>query len=199
MEYFFRGAGNLIHWHVGAARALQWIHSDFQKATFKGISSGGVVATLLACNICIERVMILFEYILPLYKAYYLSRYPQFSSCFRILLYFLLDNFFRFHLVHLVLKRIVTNELVHSHCNGRLTIVTFSLTQACVLERNEWQSANHLIEWIMAGMSIPITSPPRFLEGQYLMDAYEKNPARFNHKIPVLKKLKPVDINPSKI
>jgi putative transposase len=30
---------------------------------------------------------------------------------------------------------------------------------------------------------------------QVLMDAYEKNPARFNHKIPVLKKLNPVYIN----
>jgi putative transposase len=29
-----------------------------------------------------------------------------------------------------------------------------------------------------------------------LMDAYEKNPARFNYKIPVLKKLRPVYINP---
>ena len=29
-----------------------------------------------------------------------------------------------------------------------------------------------------------------------LMDAYEKNPARFNHKMPVLKKLRPVYINP---
>jgi hypothetical protein len=32
-----------------------------------------------------------------------------------------------------------------------------------------------------------------------LMDAYEKTPVRFNHKIPVLKKLKPVYINPPKI
>ncbi|MEO8964323.1 MAG: IS3 family transposase [Gammaproteobacteria bacterium] len=32
-----------------------------------------------------------------------------------------------------------------------------------------------------------------------LMDSYEKNPARFNHKIPVLKKLRPVYINPPKI
>lgn len=31
-----------------------------------------------------------------------------------------------------------------------------------------------------------------------LLDAYEKNPARFNHKVPVLKKLKPVYINPPK-
>ncbi len=32
-----------------------------------------------------------------------------------------------------------------------------------------------------------------------LMDAYEKNPARFNYKIPVLKKLRSVYINPPKI
>lgn len=31
-----------------------------------------------------------------------------------------------------------------------------------------------------------------------LLQAYEKNPARFNHKIPTLKKLKPVYINPPK-
>lgn len=31
-----------------------------------------------------------------------------------------------------------------------------------------------------------------------LLDAFEKNPARFNHKIPILKKLKPVYINPPK-
>ncbi len=34
---------------------------------------------------------------------------------------------------------------------------------------------------------------------QVLMDEYEKNPARFNHKKPVLRKLKPVYINPPKI
>jgi hypothetical protein len=34
---------------------------------------------------------------------------------------------------------------------------------------------------------------------QVLIDAYDKNPARFNHKIPVLKKLRPVYINPSKM
>lgn len=34
---------------------------------------------------------------------------------------------------------------------------------------------------------------------QVLSDAYEKNPARFNHKRPILKKLKPVYINPPKI
>ena len=33
---------------------------------------------------------------------------------------------------------------------------------------------------------------------QVLMDAYTKNPARFNNKIPTLKKLKPVYINPPK-
>jgi transposase InsO family protein len=33
---------------------------------------------------------------------------------------------------------------------------------------------------------------------QVLLSAYEKNPARFNHKIPTLKKLKPVYINPPK-
>ena len=32
-----------------------------------------------------------------------------------------------------------------------------------------------------------------------LLQAYEKNPARFNHKMPTLKKLKPVYINPPKI
>lgn len=32
-----------------------------------------------------------------------------------------------------------------------------------------------------------------------LMDAYEKNPTRFNHKIPLLKKLRPAYINPPKI
>ena len=32
-----------------------------------------------------------------------------------------------------------------------------------------------------------------------LLQAYEKNPARFNHKIPTLKKLKSVYINPPKI
>ena len=34
---------------------------------------------------------------------------------------------------------------------------------------------------------------------QVLLKAFEKNPARFNHKIPTLKKLKPVYINPPKI
>ena len=34
---------------------------------------------------------------------------------------------------------------------------------------------------------------------EVLLDAYEKNPARFNHKLPALKKLKPVYINPPKI
>ena len=34
---------------------------------------------------------------------------------------------------------------------------------------------------------------------QVLLQAYEKNPARFNHKMPALKKLKPVYINPPKI
>jgi putative transposase len=33
---------------------------------------------------------------------------------------------------------------------------------------------------------------------QVLLSVYEKNPARFNHKIPTLKKLKPVYINPPK-
>lgn len=32
-----------------------------------------------------------------------------------------------------------------------------------------------------------------------LLQAYEKNPTRFNHKIPTLKKLKPVYINPPKV
>ncbi len=31
-----------------------------------------------------------------------------------------------------------------------------------------------------------------------LLEAYEKNPARFNKKIPAIKKLKPVYINPPK-
>lgn len=31
---------------------------------------------------------------------------------------------------------------------------------------------------------------------QVLLKAYEENPARFNHKKPLLKKLKPVYINP---
>jgi hypothetical protein len=34
---------------------------------------------------------------------------------------------------------------------------------------------------------------------QVLLDAYKKNPARFNHKLPILKKLKSVYINPPKI
>ncbi|MDP1574426.1 MAG: hypothetical protein Q8L78_05795 [Coxiellaceae bacterium] len=34
---------------------------------------------------------------------------------------------------------------------------------------------------------------------QVLLRVYEKNPARFNHKIPALKKLKPAYINPPKI
>ncbi|HSW75477.1 MAG TPA: IS3 family transposase [Candidatus Saccharimonadales bacterium] len=34
---------------------------------------------------------------------------------------------------------------------------------------------------------------------QVLLNVYDKNPARFNHKIPTLKKLKPVYINPPKI
>jgi len=34
---------------------------------------------------------------------------------------------------------------------------------------------------------------------QVLMGNYEKNPARFNNQKPVLKKLKPVYINPPKI
>ena len=32
-----------------------------------------------------------------------------------------------------------------------------------------------------------------------LLQAYDKNPARFNKKIPTLKKLRPVYINPPKI
>ena len=169
MEIFFRGGANLYYFQVGAWIALARFLNLDTTTRLKGISSGALIATLIACNLPLLKTLFYFERLVHVWKGMCCS--SSSSLWISFLKWHLFDCFYRYSMVKYLLPRLINDEMA-CQCSGRLTIVVFSLSDMRVIERNQWNSASQLCEWILASMATPFTSLPRCVEGRWLMDAY---------------------------
>lgn len=161
-QIMFRGAGLLFPYYLGLYHMLQRVGATRKMTKMRGMSSGAVVAVSLMCQLPCLHMLICFERWVQEWS--YRRRWNQWQRlwCHLYLRWYFVGKFILHH---------VPNDVARS-CSGRLTIVAFSVLDCRIVENNQWRDTRHLVEWVWASMALPLTSGPRYLDGQWLMDPY---------------------------
>lgn len=161
-EICFRGAGLMFPFYLGLYRGLERFSLHHNFIRMRGISSGAVVAASLMCNIPCLHLLLWFEILIKRWAEH--RRFTSFQTLFWNL-------HLRWYFIGKFFLHFVPDDVARS-CSNRLSIVAFSVTECKVIENNQWRNTKHLVEWIWAAMALPFTSPPRWVDGKLLMDAY---------------------------
>ena len=164
-EICFRGAGVLFPFYLGICAVMKRLGRRFE--ILRGMSSGALVATFVACDLPLEKLLIRFQRFLWWYKTSHGSD----SHWKRVLKAVVLDLKYRHQILPRVMRALISDDQARA-CSGRLSVVAFSLTDLRVIENNQWRDTQHLIDWVLASMAIPCTSLPRHVDGHWLMDPY---------------------------
>lgn len=157
----FRGAGTYAYYYVGACEVLQSMlkHSSLSRFAFEGISSGALVATLMALNWDIVQVFEQFEDMVDKQRTQLRSKWWGLGR----FLYPWQEATARVQVVEQYMRNRLTDEQVRA-LNGRLTIAVYDLWRAQPVANSQWRSVNHLMSWLLASMSIPfVTGSPRWI------------------------------------
>ena len=189
----FRGAGNLAYFHAGVWKGIMdtpYLYNLFKDCKLGGISSGALIATLIATNIPLEIAIRRFHKRLALYKAEYnnnnnnsnngnnkvVGSFATFTKIRYVLMYLfkmIIEPFLKCR-IECQTRFLIFGDFLREHItdtdvctinkNGRLSIAVFSFNTMSVIWNDRWHNLEHIIEWLHASMSIPfITSGPRIV------------------------------------
>lgn len=175
----FRGAGLLAFYFFGTWKTVCDV-PDLQKlfgydaCVLRGISSGSLVATMIADEIPFEVAVRTFHEHLRQEQQEHPQAKDSRSSLF---LRWGRECRVRFGIVAPFVRSLVLPEHL-PRLQGRLSIAVFSFRVMAVICNDRWRDIDHLIEWLLAAMTIPfITSWPRTVttfegETHLAMDAF---------------------------
>ena len=178
----FRGAGTYAYYYVGACEVLQVMlkRDSLGQLGFEGISSGALMATLMALNVDITRVFEHFEEMVERKRARLAAQWFGLGR----FLYPWPEARARVQVVEEYIQRNVSDEQARA-LSGRLTIAVYDVLRARPVANSQWRSVKHLLSWLLASMSIPfVTGLPRWISspGDVRPDTQQQVPSRRRNK-----------------
>ena len=184
----FRGAGLLAYYFFGAWQTVcevPELKHFFRNCQLRGISSGALVATLLAFRVPMDTASLAFHAEVEKERHRTWETRPG-----RWYLRAGRECKLRFDIVPAFVRTVLRNDdqgqgqgqgsegiQVREVC-GKLCIAVFSFRTMSVIYNDQWRNVDHIIEWLLGAMTIPfVTSGPRIVttfdgERHLVMDAF---------------------------
>ena len=169
----FHGAGTYAFYYIGIAEALQRrLDADAQRrCCYEGVSSGALLATLLACDAKVGEVADAFEQAVQAARPACWLVWQEARARFRAVQSSVVRRHLRDDAVRALNAALPGGR-------GRLKIFVFDFLRMGAVGNDHWFDGAHLLEWLLAAMSIPcVTSLPRWIRLPRRQGQDNNNPA----------------------